>query len=117
MRWAPSLVFGLYAGVLSDRVDRRRIVLVADGSRVVVLIAMTAALATHRLTAVGALVGLGLLTIAEVFADNTSATLAPMLVHRDDLVLANARLQTGFVTLNQLVGPPIGAALFAVGRV
>jgi len=117
MRWAPSLVFGLYAGVLSDRVDRRRIVLVADWSRVVVLAAMTAALATHRLTAVGALVGLGLLTIAEVFADNTSATLAPMLVHRDDLVLANARLQTGFVTLNQLVGPPIGAALFAVGRV
>jgi predicted MFS family arabinose efflux permease len=90
---------------------------VADWSRVVVLAAMTAALATHRLTAVGALVGLGLLTIAEVFADNTSATLAPMLVHRDDLVLANARLQTGFVTLNQLVGPPIGAALFAVGRV
>jgi predicted MFS family arabinose efflux permease len=40
----------------------------------------------------------------------------PMLVHRDDLVLANARLTTGLVTLNQLAGPPIGAALFAVGQ-
>ncbi len=40
-----------------------------------------------------------------------------MLVERDDLVLANARLQAGFVTLNQLAGPPIGAALFALGRV
>jgi predicted MFS family arabinose efflux permease len=39
-----------------------------------------------------------------------------MLVHRDDLAIANARLQTGFITLNQLIGPPIGAALFAVGR-
>jgi predicted MFS family arabinose efflux permease len=38
-----------------------------------------------------------------------------MLVHRDDLALANSRVFTGFITLNQLVGPPIGAALFAVG--
>jgi MFS family permease len=32
LRWAPPLVFGLYAGVLSDRHDRRRIVIAADGS-------------------------------------------------------------------------------------
>jgi predicted MFS family arabinose efflux permease len=59
---------------------------------------------------------LGLLATAEVFADNTAVTLTPMLVHRDDLALANARLQTGFITLNQLAGPPIGAALFAAGH-
>jgi predicted MFS family arabinose efflux permease len=58
---------------------------------------------------------LGLIATAEVFADNTASTLTPMLVHRDDLGLANARLQTGFITLNQLAGPPIGAALFAIG--
>ena len=39
-----------------------------------------------------------------------------MLVRRDDLALANARMQTGFLTLNQLAGPPVGAALFAAGR-
>jgi predicted MFS family arabinose efflux permease len=59
---------------------------------------------------------LGLLATAEVFADNTSATLAPMLVHRDDLAIANSRLQAGFITLNQLAGPAMGAALFAAGR-
>src|ERR687886_1329362 len=37
LRWAPPLVFGLYAGVLSDRHDRRRIVMVADGVRAAVL--------------------------------------------------------------------------------
>ena len=52
---------------------------------------------------------------AEVFADNASQTLLPMLVHRDDLALANSRIQAGFVTINQLVGPPLGAALFAAG--
>jgi predicted MFS family arabinose efflux permease len=116
LRWAPPLVFGLYAGVLSDRLDRRRIVMAADGLRAVVLTVLIVAMITGRLTVAGALVAMGLLATAEVFADNTSATLTPMLVHRDDLVIANSRLQAGFITLNQLTGPPIGAALFAVGR-
>jgi predicted MFS family arabinose efflux permease len=117
LRWAPPLMFSLYAGVLSDRLDRRRIVLVANALRVLVLAALVVMLLADQLSATGALIGLGLLTAAEVFADNTTATLTPMLVHRDDLALANSRLFTGFITLNQLVGPPIGAALFAVGRV
>ena len=85
LRWAPPLVFSLYAGVLSDRVDRRRIVMVADGIGVGVLITLCALLVADRLSVVGALVALGVLAVAEVFADNTATTLAPMLVRRDDL--------------------------------
>ncbi|HEX6871527.1 MAG TPA: MFS transporter [Micromonosporaceae bacterium] len=117
LHWAPPLIFGLSAGILSDRLDRRRIVMVADGSRAVVLAALATLLALDHLTAAGALLALALLSTAEVFADNTSSTLTPMLVHRDDLAIANARLQTGFITLNQLAGPSIGAVLFATGRV
>jgi MFS family permease len=117
LRWAPPLVFGLFAGVLSDRVDRRRVVMAADGIRVGVLAALCGLMVTGRLTVVEVLVALGLIAIAEVFSDNGYGTLAPMLVRRDDLVLANARVQTAFVTLNQLAGPPIGAALFTLGRV
>jgi MFS family permease len=116
LRWAPPLVFGLYAGVLSDRLDRRRIVIAADGVRAVVLGVLVVMIISGHASVSAALVALGLLATAEVFADNTSMTLAPMLVHRDDLAIANSRLQTGFITLNQLVGPPIGAALFAAGR-
>ncbi|MFC7244275.1 MFS transporter [Catellatospora aurea] len=115
LRWAPPLVFGLYAGVLSDRHDRRLIMIVANLARVLVLAGLVATMLTGTLTAIGALAAIGLLTVAEVFADNTAGTLTPMLVHRDDLAVANARLQTGFITLNQLIGPPIGAALFAAG--
>jgi predicted MFS family arabinose efflux permease len=61
------------------------------------------------------LVAMFLLGTAELFVDNTMSTFLPMLVHRDDLGLANSRLQVGFITINQLVGPPIGAALFAAG--
>jgi len=115
LRWAPPLVFGLSAGVLSDRLNRRRIVLAANGFRIAVLTALLAIILTGHVTPLLALIALGLLSSAEVFADNTTATLAPMLVHRNDLALANARVQTGFITLNQLAGPPIGAALFAAG--
>jgi predicted MFS family arabinose efflux permease len=114
--WAPPLLFSLYAGVLSDRLDRRRILIVAHTVRVVVLTLLVVAMITGSLSVFGALAALGLLATAEVFADNTAVTLTPMLVHRDDLALANARLQTGFITLNQLAGPPIGAALFAAGH-
>ncbi|MEU8231498.1 MFS transporter [Actinoplanes sp. NPDC048967] len=115
LRWAPPLVFGLYAGVLADRHDRRRVVIAANLARVAVLAVLTVTLATGTISVAGALVALGLLATAEVFADNTVTTLTPMLVHRDDLALANSRLQTGLLTLDQLIGPSIGAALFAAG--
>ncbi len=117
MQWAPPLVFGLYAGVLADRYDRRRIVMAADLTRAAVLSILGGGLVAGAVTVAGALVALGLLATAEVFADNTSATVTPMLVHRDDLAVANSRLQAGFVTLNQLAGPSIGAGLFAAGVV
>jgi len=57
-----------------------------------------------------------MLGIAETFADNTTSTILPMLVAKRDLGIANARLIAGLVTLNQLVGPPVGALLFGLGR-
>jgi MFS family permease len=100
LHWAPPLVFGLYAGVLSDRLDRRRLVMAADGARVVVLGVLVVTMITGQLTVAGALLALGLLATAEVFADNTSTTLTPMLVHRDDLTIANSRVYAGIITLN-----------------
>ena len=117
LRWAPPLAFGLYAGVLSDRLHRRLLLLAANAARLLVLGVLVVTLVTGTVSIVWALVALGLVAVAEVFADNTSATLIPMLVDRDDLTIANARLNTGFITLNQLAGPPIGAALFAAGMV
>ena len=117
LRWAPPLAFGLYAGVLSDRLNRRLLLIAANAARLLVLGVLVVTLLTGTVSIVWALVALGLVAVAEVFADNTSATLVPMLVHRDDLTVANARLNTGLITLNQLAGPPIGAALFAAGTV
>ncbi|MEJ7704460.1 MAG: MFS transporter [Geodermatophilaceae bacterium] len=110
-------MFGLYAGAVADRLDRRLIVITVDLARVVVLIGLCLTIATDSISIVVVLACLFLLGTAEVFADNTSATLLPMLVHRDDLAIGNARLLTGFITVNQLAGPPLGAALFATGMI
>jgi predicted MFS family arabinose efflux permease len=115
LQWLPPLVFGLWAGALADRLDRKLIVVSVDLARAAVLGVIVASIATDTVSIAVVLGALFLLGTAEVFADNSAQTLLPMLVHRDDLAIANARLQVGFITVNQLAGPPIGAALFAVG--
>jgi hypothetical protein len=67
--WAPQLVFGLTAGVVSDRLDRRRVVMTADGSRAAVLAVLVGVLVTGHATVGVVLVALGLPATAEVFSD------------------------------------------------
>jgi predicted MFS family arabinose efflux permease len=115
VHWLPALLFGLYAGALSDRLDRRLIVVTVNLLRAAILAVLAVTILTETVS-IGLVLGLlFVLATAEVFADNTTQTLLPMLVRREDLGTANARIQTGFVTLNQLAGPPLGAALFAAG--
>jgi MFS family permease len=113
----PWLAFALIAGVIADRLDRRRIVVVVSVLRTAVVLVLSAAIVTGAVSIWLVLVALLLLGTAEVFADTTSQTLLPMVVDKADLGTGNARLMAGFITLNQLVGPPIGAALFALGLV
>jgi predicted MFS family arabinose efflux permease len=115
LQWLPALLFGLYAGALSDRLDRKLIVVTVDSLRAIVLVVLATTIATGTVSIAIVLAALFVVSTAEVFADNASHTILPMLVTRDDLVLANSRIQAGFVTINQLIGPPIGALLFAVG--
>lgn len=113
LQWLPPLLFGLLAGALSDRLDRRRLVIVVNLVRAGVLVLLATAIVTGHVSIGTVLGALFLLGTSEVFADNTASTLVPMLVRRDDLAVANARIQAGFITVNQLAGPPIGAAMFA----
>lgn len=113
----PWLLFGLHAGVLADRVDRRLVVVVVDVLRAVVLAVLVAALVTGAVSVPVVLAAMFLLGTSEVFVDTTSATLLPMVVPRADLGVGNARMMTAAITMNQLVGPSVGAVLFALGMV
>lgn len=113
----PWLLLGLYAGAIADRVDRRRVVIAADLARAVVVAVLCAAIVTDGVTIAIVLVAMFLLGTAEVFADTASQTLLPMVVDSRDLGIGNARLQSSFLLANQILGPPLGAFLFAAGLV
>jgi predicted MFS family arabinose efflux permease len=111
----PWLLFGLPAGVIADRLDRRTIVVTANVMRAAVLAVLAVTIASDAVNVAVVLTTMFVLGTAEAFADITTGTLVPMVVAADDLTLANARLTFGTITLNHLSGPPLGAFLFAVG--
>lgn len=111
----PWLLFGLHAGVLADRVDRRVLVLVVGAARTVVLVVLASALLLGAADVRVVLGAMFLLGVAEVFTDTTAATLLPMVVPRADLGVGNARLMAGHLTMGEMAGPALGAALFAAG--
>ncbi|MFC8801072.1 MFS transporter [Promicromonospora sp. NPDC057138] len=113
----PWLLFGLWAGALADRLDRRVVVMVANALRAVVITVLCVFIATGTVSIAMVLTAMFLYGVAEVFADTTQQTLLPTLVPSADLGTGNQRLQAGFLTANQLVGPPLGAFLFAAGMV
>src|SRR3712207_2424545 len=78
----PWLLFGLYAGAIADRVDRRLLVVAVDALRAAVLTVLVLLLVTGRVDVGVVLATSFVLGVAEVFADTTGATLLPMVVPR-----------------------------------
>jgi MFS family permease len=113
--YLPSLVLGAFAGVLVDRVDRRRMVIVVNLVRAAIFGLLALAIVTNAMSIPLVLGALLLLSAAETFGDLAGSSLLPRLVPRKGLGLANARLQSTYLLPNQLIGPPIGAFLFAAG--
>jgi MFS family permease len=113
--YLPFLLFGIPGGAVADRVDRKRMVVIADLGRAAMLAVLVYTIVTGSVSIAIVLVALFALATAEVFADSASSTLLPSLVTHEDLGLGNARVQGSMLLTNQLVGPPIGAFLFTVG--
>jgi MFS family permease len=113
--YLPVLVFGVVAGVAADRFDRKGLVVAVNLGRAFVLAALVITIVSGAVNIALVLIALFVLGTAETFADSASSTLLPGLVARADLGIANARMQGAFLLMNQLLLPPVGAFLFAVG--
>jgi MFS family permease len=113
--YLPGLLFGVIAGGYADRVERRRLVAIANVLRAIVLALLLITIVDGMVTIWLVLGTIFVLGTAETFADAASGTLVPSVVPREHLGIANSRIQAAFILLNQLVGPPIGAFLFALG--
>ncbi len=111
----PTLLFGVLGGVAADRFDRRRMVLVANLSRAIVLVVLVVAILTDVASIAIVLAALFVMGTGETFADSATSTLLPGLVAREDLGVGNARIQGSMLLTNRLLLPPVGAFLFAIG--
>ena len=115
--FAPWLLFALPAGVVTDRADRRRLILRADLMRCAIALAILAlALAPPAPGAVWLLAGLAfLLGCAEVLRDNAAQTILPALVDKDDLEAANGQMWSAEQLMGQFIGPPLAGLLIGIG--
>ncbi|WP_165404071.1 MFS transporter [Egicoccus halophilus] len=110
----PWLLFSLHAGAIADRVDRRKLMVVSNAIRFVLMGALGLAVLTDTASIwLLYLVALGLGTF-EVLFDNAAQALMPAVVSREQLEKANGRLFAGEIVTNQFAGPPLGALLFGV---
>jgi len=131
----PWLLFSLPAGVITDRLDRKKTIAAMD----VVRFAVTLGVAMFVISNTGDLAGLAglgsetfiappnqtfflgvlygsalIFGFAEVLRDNAAQTLMPSLVEAEHLEKANGALWGAEMTANSFVGPPVAGFLLAV---
>lgn len=114
--YAAWLVIGLPAGVLVDRWPRRMTMVVSDLVRAALLGLLATLVFNHSMSLPVLVAVVFLMGAAACFFDPAAQAAIPQLVGRETgaLATANSRLWMLDVLGRSLIGPPAGAALFAV---
>ena len=129
----PWLIFTLHAGVITDRFNRKRIIVAMDSVRGLLTIAVGFFVYLEResLPSLNELTSLTdletnytlysvilvtafLFGLAEVLRDNSAQTLMPAVVEDKDLEKANGRMWSAESLTNSFIGPPLGSFIIAI---
>lgn len=128
----PWLLFSLPAGVITDRLDRKKLIVSMDLLRglLTVLVGIlvltqqsqlpglnelaTASIETNYLIYGVLLFATFAAGCAEVLRDNSAQTVLPSIVEKDQLEKANGRLWSAEAVTNTFVGPPLGSFIIGV---
>ena len=107
----PTIAFLLLGGVISDRLDRRRVMLVADLARgvavgAIAVLSLTGALRLWQLAALAAVYGVG-----TAFFDPSFDAIVPEILPADALAGANSLDQFVRPIALRLAGPALGGVL------
>lgn len=113
----PWFVFGALGGAIVDRVDRKRLIIVIQLARTVAVGMLALAIAADReamplLYVVAFTIGVG-----EVLVDTASQAAIPQLARPGGLEQANARMVGAQLATGEIVGLPVGAALFGLAAI
>ena len=119
----PWLLFSIPAGVLTDRRDRRTLMVQADVFRFVLTAGVIALILNigsfppenAEFFHIAILSGIAfLLGSAEVIRDNAAQTVLPSIVDKSDLERANGQLWSVEQVMGSFVGPPLAGFLIAM---
>ena len=114
LAFLPWLVFGLPAGMLVDRFDRRVIMAAANGIRCAVALWLAILTATGQISLWALFLGTLIFGLGETLFDNATNAVIPGVVARRHLDRANGRMQAAQVTIDSFIATPIAGVLFAV---
>ncbi len=122
----PWVLFAIPAGIITDRVDRRILILRMDALRAAAFALAAGAVVialplsdppksgiSNPALFWAILIAALLVGIAEVFRDNAAQTMLPSIVPHGALERANGRLWSVELVGNALLGPALGAVLIA----
>lgn len=129
----PWLVFTLPAGVITDRLDRRKVIVAMDAVRglLALIVAAVVSLQAGSLNEIdkiasGSRISTNwilyftlvitalLFGCAEVLRDNAAQTLLPSVVEENQLERANGKLWSVEFLANSFVGPPLGSFILGI---
>ncbi|CAB4725615.1 unannotated protein [freshwater metagenome] len=129
----PWLVFTLHAGVLTDRFDRRKLIVGMDFLRGVLTLVVGGIVLFNKdtlpslndLTSITDLktnwtlyitlvITAFLFGLAEVLRDNSAQTLMPSVVDQENLEKANSRMWSAESLTNSFIGPPLGSLIIGI---
>lgn len=129
----PWLIFTLHAGVITDRFDRRKLIVAMDAIRGVLTLIVGAIVLLNKdslpsLNDLSSITDLEtnwplyitlvitafLFGLAEVLRDNSAQTLMPSVVEAENLEKANGRMWSAESLTNSFIGPPLGSLIIGI---
>lgn len=114
LAFVPWLIFGLPAGMIVDRLDRRYVMALANVIRGSVALWLAVLGASGSLSLWALFVGTLVFGLGETLFDNATNAVIPGVVERDQLDRANGWIQAAQVTVDSFIATPISGILFAV---
>jgi MFS family permease len=112
--WLPWLLFALPGGVLVDRVDRRRLMVTIDWTRVVAMCVLATALLAGWSSIALLDAVLFVINTGEVVFRSASQAMVSAVVPRARLERANGWLVGGTTLMQNMIAGPLGGFLFVL---
>lgn len=114
LAFVPWLVFGLPAGMIVDRLDRRYIMAAANVIRGGVAVWLAVLGVTGGMSLWALFVATLIFGLGETLFDNATNAVIPGVVRREQLDRANGWMQAAQITIDSFVATPIAGVLFAI---